>query len=358
MKEKCIKNRTNRTEQKATRKGKRAMTINKLPSGSYRVEHMERGKRYRFTLDHKPTQKEAMTILSSMMQNDQPTAGHNTSFEKAFYKYIDAKSNILSPSTLKAYFSYFRNMPEYFKKRSIYDIDNLTVQKLINDYSINHSPKSTRNLNGLISTVLKASRPELTLHIQLPAKQHEKLYIPTDSDIKNILELARGSKYEIPLILATYGLRRGEICALTLDDLNGNELTINKDKIQDQNEKWIIKKTPKTESSNRTIYLDENTTKLINQNGEIYSGHPNMIGRYLEKYQDALHIPHFSLHKLRHYFASVTHEMGISDADIQSMGGWKTDHVMKTVYRQAQEKEVSKGKKLFAEKMLQLQKKE
>lgn len=330
------------------------MTINQLPSGNYRIEHMEKGKRYRFTLDHKPSKKEAMTILTGMMQNDITATGHNTSFEKAFHNYIDSKSNILSPATLKGYFSYFRNMPEYFTKRSIYDIDNMTVQKLINDYSVNHSPKSTRNMSGLINTVLKASRPELTLHIQLPARQKSPCYIPSDDDVKNILELAKGTKYEIPLILATYGLRRGEICALTIDDLNGNELTINKDMVQNQHEEWIIKPTPKTESSNRVIYLDDRTAELIRKNGEIYSGHPNMIGRYLEKYQDALNIPHFSLHKLRHYFASVTHEMGISDIDIQAMGGWKTDYIMKTVYRQAQEKEVSKGKRLFAEKMKSL----
>ena len=29
------------------------------------------------------------------------------------------------------------------------------------------------------------------------------------------------------------------------------------------------------------------------------------------------------------------HRLGVSDAEIMKMGGWKTDHVMKTVYRHA-----------------------
>ena len=36
------------------------MTIEKLKSGSYRIVQMHEGKRYRVTIDHKPTQKEAM----------------------------------------------------------------------------------------------------------------------------------------------------------------------------------------------------------------------------------------------------------------------------------------------------------
>jgi integrase len=40
-------------------------------------------------------------------------------------------------------------------------------------------------------------------------------------------------------------------------------------------------------------------------------------------------------HDLRHYFASYLHDKGFSDAEIMSLGGWKTDHVMKRVYRHA-----------------------
>ena len=57
--------------------------------------------------------------------------------------------------------------------------------------------------------------------------------------------------------------------------------------------------------------------------------------------QTRLGLPHFSLHKLRHYFASSSHAMGIPDAVIMSMGGWKTEIVMKSVYRHAQEEILS-----------------
>lgn len=343
------------------------MTINKLPSGSYRIEHMEKGKRYRFTVDHKPSQKEALILLAERMKTDNAAGGkHSTTFARAYQNYIDSKSNILSPATIRGYESIYKNIPDSLKQKSIYDIDGIMVQSVINEYAggeslkkgcegKQRSAKSVRNMNGLIVSVMKMARPELILKTTLPQKEKKSIYVPSDNDVKAILEEAQGTKYEIPLLLATYGLRRGEIAALTIDDLNdNNELTICKDKVQNAKKEWIVKQIPKTEESNRKIYLDDRTANLIRENGGIYDGHPELIYRFLTNAQKKLEIPAFPLHMLRHYFASATHEMGLSDADIMAMGGWKTDHIMKTVYRSAMEKNLSEGKIKFAGKMAAL----
>ena len=39
------------------------------------------------------------------------------------------------------------------------------------------------------------------------------------------------------------------------------------------------------------------------------------------------------MHDLRHYSASILHAIGIPDQYIMARGGWKTDNVMKRVYR-------------------------
>jgi len=71
----------------------------------------------------------------------------------------------------------------------------------------------------------------------------------------------------------------------------------------------------------------------IREKGYIYKGYPNSITVYLGKAEDRLGIPHFPLHKLRHYFASKMSAMNVPEADIMRMGGWETDYVMKSVYR-------------------------
>ena len=57
------------------------------------------------------------------------------------------------------------------------------------------------------------------------------------------------------------------------------------------------------------------------------------------------------LHKLRRYFASEMSALGVPEADILKMGGWETDHVMKSVYRHSMMEKEEKSKREAAEKL-------
>ena len=165
------------------------------------------------------------------------------------------------------------------------------------------SPKSVSNHHGFISAVLNVFSPNLKLNTTLPQKSKNEPYIPSDDDVKRILEYASGSKYEIPIVLACYGLRRSEICALTPEDLDGDVVTINKALVQDENKEWIVKQT-KTVESTRKIIIPVEIADKIREQGYIYIGHPGKISDYLYRTQKKLGIERFSIHKLRHYFAS------------------------------------------------------
>lgn len=310
------------------------MKIEKLPSGSYRIRKMYKGITYTVVTDYKPTQKEALQLLAAEMDKIKPTAPAKLDFESAAEQYISVKANVLSPSTTNGYRGILRNISGNFKKLLINDITAIDIQKEINDYSVDRSPKTVRNAHGFISAVLGMFRPELNISTTLPQKRKNEQYIPSDEDVKRILERAKGTKYEIPLLLATFGLRRSEICALTMDDLNGNTLTINKALVQGPDKKWIIKST-KTTAGTRTIYLPDFVVSIINDTGCIYSGYPNNIIKFLQRTQVELGIPRFSLHKLRHYYASMSHGLGIPDSYIMQAGGWKSDTTLKAVYRHA-----------------------
>lgn len=71
----------------------------------------------------------------------------------------------------------------------------------------------------------------------------------------------------------------------------------------------------------------------------MYKGHPNRITTFLYNTEKKLGIEKFSMHKLRHYFASRMSAMYIPDEDIMRMGGWQTDGVMKSVYSHAMQDE-------------------
>lgn len=306
------------------------MTIEKLPSGNYRISEMRNGIRYREIIDHKPSKSEAREI----MEKSSNSFHNSMTFEHAADIYIRSKENVISPATVRGYRSIINNLDENFKKIQLDKITLPVLQTLINDYSVNHSPKSTRNLNGFIMSVLKFNGSDVQSP-RLPQKEPKDIYIPTEEDVKRLLHEFKGHKYEAFFVLATMGLRRSEICALTPDDLKGNVLTINKALVQNDKKQWVVK-TTKTESSTRTIVIPDEVVKLLNENG-FYQGNPENLYFCLKRAQKRLGIPLFPLHKLRHFFASYMHNQGYSDKQIQEFGGWKTDTIMKTVYQHAME---------------------
>lgn len=328
------------------------MKIEKLPSGSYRIRKMYKGKMYTVIFDYKPTQKEAMQAMAEELDKVSSTKGERLTFEKAARQYIEAKSNVLSPTTRSAYGSILRSLSPDFIQKNIHDITSLDVQTEINIYSVGRTPKTVHNVHGFISAVLGTFCPNLKLSTTLPKKVKNKPYIPSDEDIRKILQYAKGSRYEVALMLACFGLRRSEICALTLDDIKGDVVTINKAKVYDKEKKqWVIKPTPKTTSSTREIVIPKELVALIEKQGYIYKGHPDNIYDFLDVAQKNLGMEHFSIHKLRHYFASKMSALGIPETDIMAMGGWETPYVMRAVYTHSMEAEQEKAKRKAAEQL-------
>lgn len=307
------------------------MTIEKLPSGSYRVRQMENGKLYSVTVPYKPSTKDAFALIQKKMNRE---VEEFITFRQAAQKYIDVKKNVISPSTVRAYTSLTNNLPKSFLDTDISRIDEYTVQKLINDYAVDHSAKTVCNLNGFILSVIRLFYPKTDISITLPQKVHTEHYTPSQDDIKRIMEKSKGTRYYIPLFLACLGLRNSEICALTIFDLKGNELSINKACVRSV-DGYVIKNVPKTDASNRIVTLPVEIADAIREQGFIYKGYPQQIDKHLRRTQKKLSIPAFGIHRLRHFFASYMHELGYSDAIIQALGGWSTDNVMKSVYRHA-----------------------
>lgn len=327
------------------------MKIEKLPSGSYRIRKMYKGQTYMVIFDYKPTQKEAILAMAEELERVQQKHKSMT-FQAAAEEYIESKRNVLSPSTIGGYSNILSHLENTFRQKNIHDIEAYDVQKEINRLSKDHGPKTVRNYHGFISAVLGMFCPNLKLSTTLPQKRRSEPYIPSDNDVKRVIEASRGTIYEVPIILACYGMRRSEICALTLEDVNGDVVSIDKAKVQDEDGNWVIKST-KTTASTRQIIIPELVAKKIQQQGYIYAGNPCSITKFLVSTQDALAIPRFSLHKLRHYFASKMSSMNIPEADILRLGGWESDHVMKSVYRHSMMEKEEHAKREAARKLQQ-----
>lgn len=313
------------------------MKIEKIGK-QYRVRKQIKGKKISLMFDHKPDAKE---IIDALSHYDVTTKG---TFKSCADSYIASKSNVLSPSTIKGYKAILDNLPTDFTDMPISKMEQADVQTIINDYAATHKPKTVRNVHGFISAVLRQYRPQMVLYTTLPQKVEIERYMPSEGDIKRLLDGTKGKPfYHIPIQLGIMGLRRSEICALTLDDIDGNTLTIDKALVKNVENEWVIK-TTKTTAGTRKIYIPDNLVNEIRNNGEIYSGHPNTLRDGFVVILDKLGIPRFRFHDLRHFFASYAHSQGISDADILASGGWKSDYTMKSIYRHEMKAEESQKK--------------
>lgn len=316
------------------------MTIEKLPSGSYRIKQMEQGKMYSVTVKHKPTRNEAVKLLAEVIQHQPKTT--NMTFDDACLAFIDSKSNILSPSTKREYLSTRNKVTEDFSSKYITQITSMDVQKQVNIWSADRAPKTVRNYANFVMAVLKSVDVEIKSP-QLPQKIKKIPYIPSVAEVKAVKKQLDGTIYEIPFFILCYGLRRSELCALTVDDLDGRILTIDKALVLDENKKWVIK-TTKTTDSTRTIKIPQDIADRIREQGYIYKGHPANLYDNIRKAQDKAGVPHFKLHTVRHFFASYLHALGYSDKVILEVCGWKTPYVLNEHYKHAMNMDDAKDK--------------
>lgn len=308
------------------------MKIEKLTDNTYRVRKVYKGKRYTAYFDHIPDDREVMIIMSEKLQ-DTDFGQDTASFGVYCNKYIESKVNVLSPSTIGGYRKIVRQLSQDFKDKKLFDIEQIDIQNEINRYAADRSPKSVRNLHGFISAVLGVFRPNMKIHTTLPQKRKYDGNLPTTEGIKMIIDASKGTPYHIAFQLAVLGMRRSEICAATPADIHGNFLSINKTRLYDDENHLVTRDNTKTEESTREIYLPDELIKEIEDAGVIYNRTPPMLVKTLHKYQDMFGLERFRLHDLRAFYVSYAHAIGIPDAYIMQSGGWKTDYVMKSVYR-------------------------
>ena len=305
------------------------VNVEKLPSGTYRIRKQINGKRVSILFDHEPKQAEIIKAINEKA-DEIPKQG---SFQSCAESYIKSKDMVISPSTIKGYTSILNALPKDFTKMELSKITQIDIQTVINDYAANHTPKTVRNVHGFISAVLRQFRPDMNIYTTLPQKREYEHYIPSEEDIIKILDATKDNPfYHIPFQLGIMGLRRSEVCALTIDDIDGNSLTINKAMVKDVNNQWVIKST-KTTAGTRKIYIPDALVSEIERYGKVFDGEPTSLLNGLNRYQDKLGIPRFRFHDLRVFFCSFAHYNGVSDQNIMSTGGWKSMSTMQRIYR-------------------------
>lgn len=298
----------------------------KLKSGRWNVRVTVCGQTYSFTDASKKT---ALRMAAQFAEECKENI-ENPPFIEAIEHFIDERAETLSPATIRGYRSIERMLrerhPALCRKR-IVAVTDKDIQGVIKGLS----KKTAKNYVGLIQPALGKK-----FNVVLPRGRQKETAVPTDLEVLGLLQIFSGTEVEIPIMLGAFGgLRRGEICALTMDDFDGDYVTISKDKVMDEFGGYVVK-DPKTETSNRTVLLPHYVVTAIREKGYVTGLTPHQLSNAFQHKQINLGIdPPYCFHSLRHYSASYLHSQGIPDAYIMARGGWASPHVMQRVYRHA-----------------------
>lgn len=323
----------------------------KLPSGNWRVQAQ-------VTIDGRVIRKSfvdtdrrrAELAAVTWQTGQQRESLDDITLARAYERFLEAKGNVLSPATVRGYQNLMNNSLQDIMYMRVSKLSNELIQRAINIYAASHSPKSVKNCYGLLTAVLSMFAPDMKLHIKLPQKKVTEMYIPTDEDIQALLSCAKGTNYYVPILLGAFGgMREGEICALTSDDIKGNFATINKSMVYGPDKKWSIK-PPKNFSSNRSVELpDFVINALTGIDGKIVVYNPHSLSTGFRKILINNNLPRFRFHDLRHYYVSSLHALNIPDKYIMAQGGWATNHTMQNVYNHIISNQQSKFSKQITE---------
>lgn len=316
------------------------MKIDKTKKGRYTcvvdVGADETGKRRkkRFTADSRADLRQMVTVYKAERRH----YFNSNLFADCLARYIDAREGLLSPSTIHGYKSVQRSIESRFPAFCGVPVDRIQdkdVQNIVAALNKDgYAPKTLRNWVGLINAVLSEERMP-PVKVTVPARVSADRPIPSKGEITMMLCLMHHHPLEIPFRLALMGLRRGEICALTLDDLDDEGvLHIHRSAVITDDYHVEIKDSPKTDASNRYIQLPKDLADQIRREG-VPSYYPNSLTIAFQRFLHRYKFPPYRLHDCRHFFASYCHSIGIPEADILAGGGWKTPNVMRRVYRHA-----------------------
>lgn len=314
---------------------KKLPTPQKLPSGMYRCQVTVNGKRVSVVEENPAVaQAKAVALRAGIMGGRKKPSSMTVG--EAIDRYIESKDAVLSPSTIRGYRSIRENSLGNMGAMRLDELTQEAVQRHINDLAREKTPKYCRNVHGLLSAALAAYRPDFTLHTTLPQKVKVEIQIPTIEEVKILAEKAKGTKFELPFLLAIWmGLRTSEIRGLTWDCIEGDALHVKQALVY--GEAGSVLKTTKSYSGNRKIRIPPYIKALIDsqpKNGEyIVRASRNALYKQLCKLCDENGLPHYRFHDLRHVQASVMLALGVPDKYAMERMGHASTNMLKTVYQ-------------------------
>ncbi len=280
--------------------------------------------------------------------------------------------------TYKAYELYSKNIIKYIGHVKLKNLNVKILEEFYNNLrnDTTYADKTIKHHYAIISNVLNTairwgyinSNPNMFV---TPIKVHKKeieCYSP--EEVKKLIDVLQNEpiKYQAIILLALdSGCRRGEITGLTWEDIDFKNCSININKTtQYVPDYGIFEKEPKSETSNRIIYIAPTTIQLLKayqkrqnerklllgtqwkNSKRVFTTeygsdmHPDTPSKILEKIIKKYNLKRITFHGLRHTSISLQISSGIQSQIVSKRAGHSSVAVTDNIYSHFFKKDLKK----------------
>lgn len=325
-----------------------------LPSGSWFCRVRVDGKDIGIT---RPTEKEAVAeamAVKAGIKEHASIEGKDKTVLQAIDDYIEARSGVLSPATVRGYEIIKKNRFQKIMGRKIGSISPEQWQSAVSELAKKYSAKTVKNSWGLLSSVITASTGK-SISVKLPQViPNAREFLDADQ-IPIFLNAVKGRKVEIAALLALSSLRRSEIMALDWNDVDLQKgiIKVTAATVQDADNKMVRKKETKNQTSRRTIPMIQPLRDALeaveDKSGPVVKMSLTRMYVHINQVCRESGLPEVGVHGLRHSFASLAYHLEMPEKITMEIGGWSNLGTMRNIYTHIAQRDREKYSSSFLE---------
>jgi len=251
----------------------------------------------------------------------------------------------LAESTKPSYKRAYLRAVEYFKDTPINELNVQSISRYMNSIIAKYkmSQKTATSHLSIVSLIITYACTQGYANanpcqfVKLPKLKSNKRHMPCSNDIEAIKKDHSSLGGQLAYWALYTGMRRGELIALTYDDIDLEHRLIRVNKSADVTHNAPVLKSTKTETGERAIpILDTLLPEIKKGRGYVftYKGEPLTSSRFRdmwEAYQKQTGVS-CSIHQLRHAFATMLCEANVPIKDAQAMLGHAQASTTQDVY--------------------------
>lgn len=322
-----------------------------LPSGAWFCRVRIDGQDIPITRDtEKEAIAEAMAVKAGI--KDASKKPKKKTLTQAIDDYIEARRNIISPSTIRGYRIIQNNRFQNMMKKDVFTVTQEQWQRAVNLEAKKVNAKTLTNSWRFISSVIsEATGKQVTILLPQIVRNERPWLNP--EQVTRFVQAVKGKNIEIPALLALSSLRCSEILDLKWEniDLTNHTITVAGAAVEDEHGVLIHKRENKNATSRRVVPIIPPLYEALKEaprKGEyVVTITSNWMYKSINRVCEENGLPKVGIHGLRHSFASLAFHLNMPEKVAMQIGGWSNDQTMKKIYTHLAQADIAQHAEAF-----------